>query len=75
MFVRRSVFEKLVKRCENQRHEIENLHEKLGILAQKVGHQFQCSIEDGWELVPLKPEHHQSDRVEREQAPATEFSW
>jgi hypothetical protein len=75
MFIRRSVFEKLVKRCESQHQEIQSLQEKLGILAQKVGHQFQFSIGDGWELVPMKPEDDQFVEGRREQASAAEFSW
>lgn len=55
MFVRRATFEKLLKQIQNQEQEIENLNEKLGILAQFLDQQFQVNVEEGWRMLAAVP--------------------
>ncbi len=56
MFVRRATFEKLLKQIQTQGQEIESLTEKLGLLAEFHGQQFQFDIGEGWRLSPVSPE-------------------
>jgi hypothetical protein len=55
MFVRKATFEKLLKQVETQRQEIESLSEKLGLLAEFHGQQFQFAIGEGWKLSCIPP--------------------
>jgi hypothetical protein len=56
-FIRKSAFENLVKRCESQQQQVENLNEMLGILAQSLGQQFEFNLGRGWNLGSIRPEH------------------
>jgi len=47
MFIRKSAFDNLVKRCESQQQQIGNLSEMLGILAQSLGQKFEFN---GWRI-------------------------
>jgi predicted RNase H-like nuclease (RuvC/YqgF family) len=55
MFIRKATFEKLLKQLQNQEQEIENLNEKLGILAQFLGQQFEINVGEGWKLSEIRP--------------------
>jgi hypothetical protein len=74
MFIRKSPLENLLKRCESQQQEIDNLDEKLGILAQAVGHQFEFNVGKGRSLTAIKPEHNQFIDARREKARASDVS-
>ena len=52
MFIRKSVFENLVKRCENQQQQIEKLSEMVGMFAQAESFtpQFDVDFEKDWKL-------------------------
>jgi len=54
MLVRKCDFEKLVKHVQSQQHEIEQLQEMLGILAQSQGKQFEFVVGEGYKLSPLR---------------------
>jgi ribosomal protein S19 len=72
MFIRKAEFEKLLKQVQTQRQEIETLDEKLGILAQSLGHQFEVTVGKGWNLATIRPEHHQFIDHRREKAHASD---
>ncbi|MGE5305335.1 MAG: hypothetical protein ACM3TN_18655 [Alphaproteobacteria bacterium] len=55
MFVRRATFEMLLDQIQTQEQEIENLTEKLGILAQFLDEQFQVNVEEGWRMLAAVP--------------------
>ena len=50
MFVRKSTFEHLVKRCESQQQQIEKLNEMVGILAQSLGSELEFNVKKDWNL-------------------------
>ena len=72
MLVRKTDFEKLVKQVQSQAHEIDKLHEMLGILAQSLGQQFQFNVGEGWKLSNIRPEHNQFIDDRRKRARASE---
>ena len=50
MFIRKSAFENLVKRCESQQQQIEKLSEMVARLAKSQGPQFEFNVEKDWNL-------------------------
>lgn len=50
MFIRKSAFENLVKRCESQQQQIERLSEMVGMLAKSLGPQFEVNCDKDWKL-------------------------
>ena len=50
MFIRKSAFENLVKRCESQQQQIEKLSEMVGMLAKSLGPQFEVNCEKDLKL-------------------------
>jgi predicted RNase H-like nuclease (RuvC/YqgF family) len=55
MLIRKATFEKLVKQVQNQEKEIENLNEKVGILAQLLNKQFEFNVGEGWKVSRISP--------------------
>jgi len=53
MFIRKSTYAKLLKQIQNQSYEINNLNEKLAILAQFHGQQFKFNVGEGWQLTAI----------------------
>jgi hypothetical protein len=53
MFIRKSMYEKLLKQIQNQNYEIRSLNEKLTILAQFHGQQFKFNVGEGWQLTTI----------------------
>ena len=74
MLIRKAVFEKLLKKVEAQEQAIENLSEKLGILAQLNGQQFKFSVGEGWQLSPIPPELNKFIDAKRKAAHALDRS-
>ena len=55
MLIRKATFEKLLKQIQNQEKEIENLNEKVGLLAQLLNKQFEFNVGEGWKLSEIRP--------------------
>jgi len=75
MFIRKFAFENLVKRCESQQQQIENLNEMLGILAQSLGQQFEFNVGKGWNLSSIRPGHNQFIDARRQDALSSDWSF
>jgi len=75
MFIRKSAFDNLVKRCESQQQQIENLSEMLGILAQSLGQQFEFNVGEGWNLTGIRPNHNQFVEARRQKARSSDSSF
>ena len=58
MFIRKSAFENVVKRCESQLQQIEKLSEMVGMLAKSLGPQFEVNFEKDWKLRSFGPVQH-----------------
>jgi len=50
MFIRKSAFENLVRRCESQQQQIEKLSEMVSMLAKSLGPQCEVNFEKDWKL-------------------------
>jgi len=74
MFIRKSAFENLVKRCDSQQKQIENLNEKLGILAQSLGHEFEFQLVKFWDFSGIRPEHNKFNKS-REETLSSDWSF
>jgi hypothetical protein len=75
MFIRKSAFENLVKRCESQQQQIENLNEMLGILAQSLGQQFEFNVGRGWNLSSIRPGYEQFIETRRQEGLSSDWSF
>jgi hypothetical protein len=56
MFIRKTVFQKLIARVEKQDQEIDKLQRQLGILALSLDKQFSFEMGEGWKLVRVPPD-------------------
>ena len=59
MFISNDTLKKLLDRIEKQDQEIDKLHEKLAILAQSQGKQFEFIVGEGYKLTAIPGGHEQ----------------
>ena len=75
MFVRKSAFENLVKRCESQQQQIEKLNEMVDMLAKSLGQQFDFNVQEDWNLSIHTGGDRHIDAHDRQDAHSPDWSF